>query len=455
MNDVETRLGRLERVLEFSRELTSMVSLEPLLHKIVEAAAELTDSEVSAILLLSNHTDELRFVTASNLVDRLVDIPVPIKGSVAGTALSSGEPVIVHDARTDPRHYKAVDQLVDFETRSLLAVPLQFKDHRIGVLEVENKRGDEGFSQEDVEILTVLAAQATVAIENARLVGALREAHDGLERRVKERTTELSTANTALKEQIVERKRAEGALRQYTAELETRNKELDAFAHTVAHDLKGPLNIVLGFARSLPETWNTISAEKVQEYLQIIANISKKMNNIIDELLLLASIRKEQVKVTPLNMADIVAEAQQRLGYLIWEYQAEIIVPADWPSVLGYAPWIEEVWVNYISNAIKYGGQPPRVELGAAPTSIPPAEGEAKEGMVRFWIRDNGQGLSSEDQARLFTPFTQFHQVRAEGHGLGLSIVQRIIEKLNGQIGVESQVGQGSVFTFVLPGVPQ
>jgi signal transduction histidine kinase len=437
MNDAETCLLRLERIIEFSRELTSTVSLEPLLHKIVEAAAELTDSEVSAILLLNKHADELRFVTASNLVDQLVDIPVPIEGSIAGAALSSGQSLIVPDARNDPRHYKAVDQLVDFETRSLLAVPLQFKEHRIGVLEAENKRGDAEFDQEDVETLTGLAAQATVAIENARLVEALQEAHDELEKRVEERTAELSTANEAL--------------RQHATDLEARNKELDAFAHTVAHDLKGPLHVMLGFARTLPDTWTVISAEEVQEYLQIIANTGSKMSNIIDELLLLASIRKEEVQTTPLNMADVVAEARQRLGYMVREYQAEIIAPADWPSALGYAPWIEEVWVNLISNAIKYGGQPPRVELGAThPSTFPPPGG-----MVRFWVRDSGPGLSPEDQARLFTPFTQLHQVRAKGHGLGLSIVQRIMEKLDGQVSVKSQPGQGSVFSFILPSAPQ
>ncbi len=444
MNDSKTRISQLERILDFSRELASTVSLEPLLHKIVEAAAELTDSEASAILLLRRQTGELRFVTASNMVDQLVDIPVPIEGSIAGAALTSGEPVIVADARTDPRHYKVVDQAVDFETRSLVAVPLQFKSHRIGVLEVENKRDDAEFSPEDVETLTTLAAQATVAIENARLVGALQKAHDELEERVKERTAELSSANVALKEQIIERERAEEALRQYTTELETRNKELDAFAHTVAHDLKNPLNIVLGFARSLPETWTTISTEEVQEYLQIIANTGQKMDSIIDELLLLASVRKEEVETTPLNMDSIVTEVRQRLGYMMWEYHAELVVPDDWPSALGYAPWIEEVWINYISNAIKYGGQPPRVELGAQ---------KQADNTVRFWVRDNGPGLSPEDQARLFTPFEQL-QVRAKGHGLGLSIVQRILEKMDGQVGVESEEGEGSVFYFCLSGAP-
>ena len=143
-------------------------------------------------------------------------------------------------------------------------------------------------------------------------------------------------------------------------------------------------------------------------------------------------------------MASIVTEAQGRLAYLIEEHQAEIISPDTWPVALGYGPWVEEVWVNYLSNAIKYGGQPPRVELGAT---------EQADGMVRFWVRDNGPGLAPREQARLFTPFTQLAQFRPKGHGLGLSIVRRIVEKLGGQVGVESEMGWGSVFTFTLLGM--
>ena len=102
------------------------------------------------------------------------------------------------------------------------------------------------------------------------------------------------------------------------------------------------------------------------------------------------------------------------------------------------------LWVSYLSNAIKYGGQPPRVELGATVQA---------DGMVRFWVRDDGPGLTPEEQARLFIPFTRLDQVRAKGHGLGLSIARRIVEKLDGQVGVESEVGQGSVFSFTLSSV--
>jgi signal transduction histidine kinase len=144
-----------------------------------------------------------------------------------------------------------------------------------------------------------------------------------------------------------------------------------------------------------------------------------------------------------MEMSQIIGEVQRRLDYMLKEYGAELILPTSWPVALGYAPWIEEVWANYLSNAIKYGGQPPRLEVGATPQA---------DGMVRFWVRDNGAGLTLAEQSHLFTPFTKLNRVRAKGHGLGLSIVQRIVEKLGGQVGVESQVGQGSLFYFSLPG---
>jgi two-component system sensor histidine kinase/response regulator len=159
-------------------------------------------------------------------------------------------------------------------------------------------------------------------------------------------------------------------------------------------------------------------------------------------LLMLSAVRKAEVKMTPLDLASTVDEAQQRLAHMIEKHQVEIIVSNNWPAVLGHGPWVEEVWVNYLSNAIKYGGQPPRIELGA---TVRP------DGTVCLWVRDNGPGIPPEAQTRLFTPFTRLDQIRADGHGLGLSIVRRIVEKLGGQVGVESKVGQGSTFFFTLP----
>jgi len=229
-----------------------------------------------------------------------------------------------------------------------------------------------------------------------------------------------------------------------TDELQAQNEELLAFAHTVAHNLKNPLNLICGFAEMAQKECTPTTQADLKEYLQVIAQNGMKMGRIIDELLLLAGVGQTDVHVGPLSMADIVAEAQNRLTRMLAEHQASVILPPSWPVAVGYAPWVEEVWVNYLSNGIKYGGQPAQLQLGA--TSLP-------DGMIRFWIKDNGQGLTPEDQAQLFTPFTQLGHVRTNGHGLGLSIVQRIIKRLNGQVGVTSQVGVGSTFTFTLPGV--
>lgn len=223
--------------------------------------------------------------------------------------------------------------------------------------------------------------------------------------------------------------------------------ELDAFAHTVAHDLKNPLGVTVTQAQFLRKFHHRMTLEEFEENLEMILKNGRKMNNIIYELLLLSSVRLEDVDPTPFDMADVVDEALDRLNFLIEEHEATIIVPdgSSWPTVLGYAPWVEEVWINYISNAIKYGGTPPRVEMGATAQA---------DGVVKFWVRDNGGGLSAQAQRRLFIPFNRLNQVRAEGHGLGLSIVQRILHKLGGQVSVESEVGAGSVFSFYLPLAP-
>jgi PAS domain S-box-containing protein len=248
----------------------------------------------------------------------------------------------------------------------------------------------------------------------------------------------------AVKRDITARKQAEEAQRRYAAELEAQNAELDAFSHTVAHDLKNPLTALIGSSNLLRMRYADMSQEQREDLLQKIEQSGFKIRNIVDELLLLASVREvSEVGTSPLDMEAIVAEAQERLEHLIEDHRAEIILPERWPVAVGYGPWVEEIWVNYLSNAIKYGGRPPQVEIGAT---------IEKEGWVRYWVRDNGEGLSSAEQARLFTPFERLHQASVEGHGLGLSVVRRIMEKLGGRVGVESEEGEGSTFYFTLPG---
>ena len=247
-------------------------------------------------------------------------------------------------------------------------------------------------------------------------------------------------------EEVLARVTTHLALRRLQRDLNDKVAELNAFAHTVAHDLKNPLSTVIGYADALLEYDTETNSEERQTMAQMISQSSQKLSKIIDELLLLAHLRQEDVKLEALDMVSIVNMALYRLGGMIEQYQPEIIMPQSWPAALGYSPWVEEIWANYLSNGIKYGGQPPRLEIGGAPQA---------DGMVRFWLRDNGLGIAPEDQPKLFTLFTRLEQTRVQGHGLGLSIVRRIIEKLGGQAGVESEgiKGKGSVFYFTLPKV--
>jgi signal transduction histidine kinase len=245
---------------------------------------------------------------------------------------------------------------------------------------------------------------------------------------------QLTLANQAMARQLDE-------LAISNAALQTRNEELDAFAHTVAHDLKNPLNFLSGYGGLLVNEYDTMPRDEILLCARGIANGATKLELIIDSLLLLSSVRKMSVEMHILDMEQIVSEALKRLPRLIEERDAVIELPQTWPVVWGYAPWVEEIWANYISNAIKYGGDPPHVVLGA--TSQP-------DGWVRFWVRDNGIGISLEDQQRLFTPFERLHQANIKGHGLGLSIVQRIAQKLCGNVGVDSKPKHGSKFYFTL-----
>ncbi len=225
------------------------------------------------------------------------------------------------------------------------------------------------------------------------------------------------------------------------ASLEARNRELAAYAHTIAHDLKEPLSVILATSDAIFHITD-LTPEELRAYLLQIESTAHTMDDIIDNLLLLSELGEVAVPSVPLDMGAIVPRVVMRLGYMIKQNRADVDFPRSWPVAAGYAPWIEEVWANLISNAIKYGGRPPHVELGAV---VRP------DNMVLFWIRDNGLGVSREVQARLFQPFTQYGPARTAGHGLGLSIVRRIVEKLGGQVGLEMQAGGGSQFFFTLP----
>jgi two-component system sensor histidine kinase/response regulator len=237
------------------------------------------------------------------------------------------------------------------------------------------------------------------------------------------------------------------SLRQRVAELEARNKELEVFAHTVAHNLKGPVGRLTGYTDLVRIEYTSLSDDEMQTCVNWIHRSALELGDIVDELLLLCGLSHEKAETTELDMTSIVDRALHRLAHRVEDKGIKVALPETWPVAVGHGPWIEEVWVNYIDNAIKYGGQPARVELGA----------ERENGASRFWVRDNGRGLTAEERDNLFAPYTRLNQVQTQGHGLGLSIVRHIVEKLGGRVSVESNgvPGQGSTFGFTLPAESQ
>ncbi len=243
----------------------------------------------------------------------------------------------------------------------------------------------------------------------------------------------------------IERHRLLLEIRGRAEELEIQNLALNDFAHTVAHQIQGLLSQMVGYASLVDSHYQEQLSVPAQQAVDQIMQSGYKMNNVITELLFLASMRSEEVQVNELDTGRIILEVMKRLRYQIRETKAKINLPDSWPVAMGYAPWIEEVWLNYMSNALKYSGNenaPPILNLSATRES---------NGMIRFWLADNGPGISEMDQKRLFKPHTRLTSQKIRGEGLGLSICWRIVNKCGGDVGVDSKEGAGSCFWFTLP----
>lgn len=403
---LESQNQTLKLLNRANHALIETLDSEIVLERILAVTNKIIGAEGSSVWLWDEEKTGWLLCQAAYYPDHVkspVGHHVQMGQGVAGWVGQYSQSAVVLNAERDGRFYPGIDSESGFQTRSLLAVPLNMHDTTIGVLEIVNKLND-AFTDYDLTVAETIAATAAVAIENARLVETLQIQME---------------------------------------DLQAQNEELDAFDHSVAHDLQNPLSLIVGFTDVLRQAEHRdIPEEDRLHALDMIMGSTRKMSTIIHELLLLSSIRKIEVEKQPLNMEEIVDSSLMRLSYMVEEAQAHIIRPDSWPVALGHGPWIEEVWENYISNAIKYGGRPPIIELGAT------LEEEGQ--IVRFWVRDNGAGLTPDEQSRLFTPFTRLNQIKVTGQGLGLSIVQRVMNKLDGDVGVESVIDQGSTFSFSL-----
>ncbi|MFO1417823.1 MAG: hybrid sensor histidine kinase/response regulator [Methylotetracoccus sp.] len=231
-------------------------------------------------------------------------------------------------------------------------------------------------------------------------------------------------------------------LRKELAEKQEMVRELDAYAHTVAHDLKNPLTGLIGMADLLLDEADALDAEARRDYLLSLRDSGAMLLDMVNELLTLSTINRSAFRPEPVDMARVVKAALFRVSHLLRERHAEIDVDDGFPATIGQSAWLEDVWSNLLSNAIKYGGQPARIHCGSE---------QRESGWQRFYVRDQGPGLSPEQQAAFFGSMGAAGSVTAEGHGLGLSIVRRIVDKIGGRSGVDSEPGRGATFYFELP----
>ena len=242
-------------------------------------------------------------------------------------------------------------------------------------------------------------------------------------------------------------KRMEENLQKNNAQLRDQNEALDAYARTVAHDLKNPLHLILNYARLIEEeaTLNSVSKQDLHNIIQS----AERMNHIIHDLLLLSQLRREQIRPVHVNMASVLHDSLERLHTDLHAADTKLDKPSDLPDAMGLSAWIQAVWVNYISNAIKYGGKPGHIEIICQKDPL-------NESHNWYGVKDNGKGVPPELRLTVFEEFSRAGGEQVAGHGIGLSICRRIIHRLGGRVGVQNHAdGPGCTFFFTLPAMPE
>ncbi|MBI1880405.1 MAG: GAF domain-containing sensor histidine kinase, partial [Chloroflexi bacterium] len=408
---LERRIGYLERIVKVSQILNSTLSLEPLLQIIIQAATELTNTEACSIMLIDKRTGELRFAEATGgATEALKKVSVPLDNSIGGWVVRKDRPLLIRDARNDPRWHRGVDETVDFETRSILGVPLKVRDQVIGVLEVVNKKSEDGFNQDDIQIASTLSAQAAIAIENARLLDELQQAY---------------------------------------RELSQLDQIKGDFVSIASHELRTPLAVILGYATFLRDNVTGHASEQ----LEIVLSSAMRLRSLIDDMVNLRHIQTNAVQLerSMFSLRQLVVDVIQEFSELVTGKRQTLttkFIPNDSPlNIDADRQKIYLILANLISNSIKFTPEGGRIHVNVEVKSY------------KYWINviDTGVGIPKSEYDHIFT---QFYQVepsltrKYQGMGLGLSIVKGMVEVHKGRIWVESVVGKGSNFTVVLPSAP-
>ena len=399
------RIQQLERLLEVSRTLSSLLELEPLLQMIIDAASDLTYSQESSILLYDDLEGDLKFEAAPWFKSsQMQELRVPIEGSIAGEVFTYGEPVVVRDAVADGRIFRAVDEHTGFETHSLLSVPLKVEEVCFGVLTAVNKYGGH-FTSEDQYILETLASQAAVAIQNAKSLIEIQKAYEEL------------------------------------ADLDQMKTD---FIAITSHELRTPLGLILGHATFLQDALE----DDQREQMAVIIESALRLKEIIEDLSKVDNYRTGAAVLNweTVDVGVLVRRVSAGLMRLAEDYRVRIefqlpgrplVIRADGEK-LGLA------LSHIIRNGIMYNNPGGQVTVSI----------EKADGFAQFRVVDDGIGIPEGEQEKVFERFYQVenHMVRRRGGmGLGLSVAQLMVEMHQGRILLESEPGVGSTFTVLIP----
>lgn len=404
--DLRQMVLRLARLVEISVTLNSTLELDPLLQFIIDSAADLMGTEAASILLIDERTKDLRFAAATGADPaELAKIPVPMDSSIAGTIVRDDRPLIINEVATDPRHFREVGERVQLQIRSLVGVPMRIQDEVIGVLEAVNKQqGD--FQESDLQTLSIVASQAAVAINNARLLDALQRAYDEL-----------------------------GKLDRLKSE----------FISIASHELRTPLALILGYATILQEDAGDAAAEHVNAVL----NSAMRMRSLIEDMTNLNLLR---IGTTEMNferqpLQSVVRAASEEVRETIQAkgQGLDVDLSKDILEAMVDGPKVAMAITNLLNNAMRFTPSGGHIWL-----SLKQHGGEAW-----FQVRDTGIGIPGDELERIFQPFYQVEdhlRRRHEGMGLGLAIVRGVAQAHQGRAWAESAgEGQGATFTIAIP----